>query len=176
MLFPFASRALIHSQSLATVSSVDYIRGLKNNESVLIIPSDLPVPYSPVACVLTELSNEGWYRLATGPRNYNMGAIINIGHSWGYSGQTACIFSLLAANAMFLIHPIDGYGDKGIDKIRYVQNPDNLVSNTYIDVHYIRNKPNDVVVSASCISHLSFVPTLEPATIPEGYTTTEVHL
>lgn len=162
---------------LSQVGSVKLLRGLdNNNESVLIAPSDLPAPYYPMAYIPIYLRQEGWYRLATGLRNYNMNALISIGNAWGNNGQTACIFTLLACNASIMIHKLDGYGDMAVDRIRYVQNPNSLVGESYIDIHYIHNKDNFVTISVSGITNLVFASNLELTTIPEGYATTEIKL
>ena len=142
----------------------------------MIAPSELPIPYYPVAYISNYLQQEGWYRLATGGRNYNMNALISLGNAWGYNSQSACIFALLACNASIMIHKLNGYGNMSIDKIRYLQNPNNLISNTYIDIHYIYNKENVISISASAITNLVFVSSFELATIPEGYVATEVNL
>jgi len=164
-------------QELTQVSSVRLLRGLdNNNESVLIAPSDLPTPYYPVAYISNYLGQEGWYRLATGLRNYNMNALISIGNAWGNNGQTACIFTLLACNASIMIQKLDGYGNMAIDRIRYVQNPNSLVGESYIDIHYIHNKDNVISISVSGITNLVFASNLELTTIPEGYVATEVSL
>ncbi|MCS2250155.1 hypothetical protein NXX33_20610 [Bacteroides fragilis] len=164
-------------QELTQVNSVRLLRGLdNNNESVLIAPSDLPTPYYPVAYISNALQQEGWYRLATGSRNYNMNALISMGNAWGYSSQTACIFTLLACNASIMIHKFDGYGEMAIDQIRYVQNPNSLVSDSYIDIHYRYNIENFISISVAGITNLVFESTLELTTIPEGYVATEVSL
>ena len=164
-------------QELTQVSSVRLLRGLdNNNESVLIAPSDLPTPYYPVAYISNYLGQEGWYRLATGSRNYNMNALISLGNAWGYNSQTACIFTLLACNASIMIHKLDGYGDRAVDKIRYVQNPNSLIGDTFIDIHYRYNKDNVLSISVSGITNLVFASNLELTTIPEGYVATEVDL
>ena len=164
-------------QDFVQVDSVKFLRGLSDsNESVIIDPNDLPCPYIPVAYIANYLSQEGWYRLAKGLRNYNMNALISIGNAWGNNGQTACIFTLLAANGFMQINKIDGYGDMTIDRIRYVQNPNSLVSDAYIDIHYIRNLDNIISISVSGITNLVFAQNLELTTIPDGYIASEYNL
>lgn len=164
-------------QELTQVGSVKFLRGLDdNNESVLISPADLPHPYVPVAYISMRLYKEGWYRLASGPRNYNLGALFNIGNSWGYNNQSAGIYILLAYNSSFNITKLDGYQNMIIDKIRYVHNSADPVSTSFIDVHYNSNLDNIVSISVSCITNLVFVPNLELTTVPEGYVTSEIKL
>lgn len=164
-------------QELRTVSSVKVLRGLdNNNESVLIAPADLPHPYVPVAYISMRLYEKGWYRLASGPRHYNIGAFLNIGNSWGYNSQSAGIYTLLAYNSSLTINKLDGYQNMLVDKIRYVHNPADPVSSSFIDIHYNSNLDNIVSISVSCITNLIFESTFEVAEIPSGYTTVEVNL
>ncbi|MCY6350153.1 hypothetical protein OXV71_04350 [Bacteroides fragilis] len=160
---------------LTQVSSVRLLRGLDgNNESVLISPSDLPHPFIPCAYIFENIGVEGWYRIASGLRSYNLGALLNIGNTWGHHTQAAGIYSLFAFNDSFRISKLDGYGVMNVDKIRYVYHRSNLTSESFIDIHYSRNMSNPVSISASCITNLTFTSDFKPATIPEEYTAIEI--
>ena len=164
-------------QDLAQVNSVSLLRGMDSNcNSVVISPSDLPYPNVGAAYVSERIYQEGWYRLASGPRNYNLGALLNIGNSWGYNLQSGGFYTMSGYNSSFDINKLNGYSGMLVDKIRYVHYPADPVSYSFIDIHYNTNLDNIVSVSASCITNLSFVSTFETATIPNEYVAIEVNL
>lgn len=56
----------IREDQMTSVDSVDYVRGMKGKNSVLIRPGDLPHPNTGSGIVTGSLSNGKWYRIAIG--------------------------------------------------------------------------------------------------------------
>ena len=83
----------IKENEMTTVSSVDYVRGLKGKDSVLIKPGDLPHPNTGSGYTKAALSNGKWYRIARGVSGEQPSSgIFNIANSFSYENSKAILF------------------------------------------------------------------------------------
>lgn len=100
-----ADKQDIREDQMIMASSVDYLRGLKGKDSVLINPRDLPYPNTGGGYMASSLSNGKWYRIATGGVGSEISsAIINIGNRYNHSTPGSKLIYVCA----------DGYSDNQI--------------------------------------------------------------
>lgn len=87
----------IREDQMTSVSSVDYVRGLKGKDSVLIKPGDLPHPNTGGGVVSADLQNGKWYRIAIGyPGNAASSGLFNIGTFFVNESPRAILFYAFA--------------------------------------------------------------------------------
>lgn len=72
----------IREDQMTVVSNVDYVRGMKGKDSVLIAPGNLPHPDTGGGVITgSGLINNKWYRIAIGrDGSYPCSGIFNIGN------------------------------------------------------------------------------------------------
>ena len=93
----------IREDQMTSVSSVDYVRGLKGKDSVLIKPGDLPHPNTGGGVVSADLQNGKWYRIAIGyPGNAASSGLFNIGTFFVNESPRAILFYAFAGMIMEL--------------------------------------------------------------------------
>lgn len=167
----------IKENEMTSVSSVDYVRGLKGKDSVLIAPGNLPHPDTGGGVITgSRLINNKWYRIAIGrDGSYPCSGIFNIGNRYNNNGPRIILFHSFA----------EGYGNNSViaklasspvppvSKVRVLFGKSPLVS--YLDIYVSTNLENDFYISASCLMNLKLQKPEEVSeTIPEGYSVKEV--
>lgn len=190
MLFYFLSNLLplkcenimaedIRENAMTSVSSVDYVRGLKGKDSVLIRPDDLPHPNTGSGIVIGDMDNGKWYRIAIGGiGSAPSSAIINVAN---YYSNTAPGSKLLYVSA-------DGYsnlqsvvllsegGKKNISKARILYNK-NTTSRVMLDVYVYSAANNEYYIAYSNNINFTFqTPEEVSETIPDNYLVKEFSL
>ncbi len=86
----------IREDQMTSVSSVDYVRGLKGKDSVLIKPGDLPHPNTGGGVVSADLQNGKWYRIAIGYQCCLLHGLFNIGTFFVNESPRAILFYAFA--------------------------------------------------------------------------------
>lgn len=167
----------IKENEMTTVNSVDYVRGLKGKDSVLIKPGSLPHPNTGSGIVTGSLYNGKWYRIAIGAVGNNISsAIINIGKK--YNNNTA--------SSKLLYVSADGYSDgqsvvllsKGgsvsnITKARILYQASTSIK-VMLDIYVGSANENDYYIAYSSNINFTFqIPEEVSGTIPEGYSVKE---
>lgn len=86
----------IREDQMTITNTVDYLRGLKGKDSVLIKPGDLPHPNTGGGVVSADLQNGKWYRIAIGyPGNAASSGLFNIGTFFVNESRGQSCFMLL---------------------------------------------------------------------------------
>ena len=86
----------IRENEMNSVGSVDYVRGLKGKDSVLIKPGDLPHPNTGGETISANLQSGKWYRIAIGyPGNATSSGLFNMGNEFAYDSQTDFLYRKL---------------------------------------------------------------------------------
>lgn len=82
----------VKENEMTSVDSVDYLRGLKDEDSVLISPRNF-LPNTGGGCTEADLSNGKWYRIAIGyPGNAVSSGLFNIGNLFVNEPPRAILF------------------------------------------------------------------------------------
>lgn len=171
-----AEKQDIREDQMTVSSSVDYVRGMKGKNSVLIRPGNLPHPNTGGQVVNGIFIKGKWYRIAIGrDGTYPCSGIFNIGNRYNNAYPTAVLFYVFAS----------GYYDKSfisklassdvvyINKARVLYGENPLIS--YLDIYVIGNIQNEFYISASCLMNFKLqTPEEVGKTIPEGYSVKEV--
>lgn len=85
----------VKENEMTSVDSVDYLRGLKDEDSVLISPRNF-LPNTGGGCTEADLSNGKWYRIAIGyPGNAVSSGLFNIGNLFVNEPGQYCFMLLL---------------------------------------------------------------------------------
>lgn len=169
----------IRENAMTVSSSVDYVRGLKGKDSVLIRPDDLPHPNTGSGIVIGDMDNGKWYRIAIGGiGSAPSSAIINVAN---YYSNTAPGSKLLYVSA-------DGYsnlqsvvllsegGKKNISKARILYNK-NTTSRVMLDVYVYSAANNEYYIAYSNNINFTFqTPEEVSETIPDNYLVKEFSL
>ena len=167
----------IKENEMTPVSSVDYVRGLKGKDSVLIKPGDLPHPNTGGEFIAGNgLINNKWYRIAIGrDGSYPCSGIFNIGNIFKNNSPRIILFYSLAegyGNASFIAKLASSLVPP-VSKVRVLFGKSPLVS--YLDIYVSTNLENDFYISASCLMNFQLqTPEEVSETIPEGYSVKEV--
>lgn len=167
----------IRENEMNSVGSVDYVRGLKGKDSVLIKPGDLPHPNTGGGFIAgSGLINNKWYRIAIGRNgSYPCSGIFNIGNRYNNNSSRIILFYSFA----------EGYGNNSViaklasspvlpvSKVRVLFGKSPLAS--YLDIYVSTNLENDFYISASCLMNFQLqAPEEVSGDIPEGYSVKEV--
>lgn len=172
-----AEKQDIREDQMTSVDSVDYVRGLKGKDSVLIKPGDLPHPNTGGGVITgIGLINNKWYRIAIGKDgSHPCSGIFNIGNRFNNNSPRIILFYSFA----------EGYGNSSViaklasspvppvSKVRVLFGKSTLVS--YLDIYVSTNLENDFYISASCLMNFQLqAPEEVSGDIPEGYSVKEV--
>ena len=167
----------IREDQMTSVSSVDYVRGLKGKDSVLIKPGDLPHPNTGGGVVSADLQNGKWYRIAIGyPGNAASSGLFNIGTFFVNESPRAILFYAFAEgydNGAF-VTKVASSSIVPISKARVLSIKSNS-GTSYLDVFVRLNEINVVHIAASSMIGFTLqTPEEVSETIPEGYSVKEV--
>ena len=167
----------IKENEMTSVSSVDYVRGLKGKDSVLIKPGDLPHPNTGGGYVNgSRLINSKWYRIAIGrDGTFHSSGIFNIGNRYNNAHPTAVLFYAFASgyNSQSFISKLASSDAVYASKARVVYGGSPLIS--YLDIYIIGIVQNDFYISAACLMNFNLqTPEEVDEAIPEGYSVKEV--
>ena len=166
----------IKENKMTSVSSVDYVRGLKGKDSVLIKPGDLPHPNTGSGYTKAALSNGKWYRIARGVSgDQPSSGIFNIGNRYNNAHPTAVLFYAFASgyNSQSFISKLASSDAVYASKARVVYGGSPLIS--YLDIYIIGIVQNDFYISAACLMNFNLqTPEEVDEAIPEGYSVKEV--
>lgn len=167
----------IRENAMTVSSSVNYVRGLKGKDSVLIAPGNLPHPDTGGGIIKgSGLFQNKWYRIAIGRDGaYPSSGIFNIGNMYNNAHPTAVLFYAFASgyNNQSFISKLASSDVVYASKARVVYGNSSLVS--YLDIYIIGSIHNDFYISASCLMNLKLQKPEEVSeAIPEGYSVKEV--
>ena len=167
----------IRENEMTSVSSVDYVRGLKGKDSVLIKPGDLPHPNTGSGYTKAALSNGKWYRIARGVSGEQPSSgIFNIANSFAYESSKAILFYAFtdAYSGGSFITKIAASSVVPISKARILSIKSSSEI-SYLDVFVRLNQTNMVHISASSmIGFTLHKPEEVGEAIPEGYSVKKV--
>lgn len=167
----------IKENEMTSVGSVDYVRGLKGKDSVLIKPGDLPHPNTGGGYTKANLSNGKWYRIAIGASGDKPSSgIFNVANEYGYENSKAILFYAFtdAYSTSTFISKIASLSVVPISKARVLSIKGNSGA-SYLDVFVRLNGTNVVHIAASSMIGFTLqTPEEVSETIPEGYSVKEV--
>ncbi len=148
-----AEKQDIREDQMTVTSSVDYVRGMKGKNSVLINPNNLPHPNTGGQFISSGALIKGkWYRIAVGRDG-----------SYPCSGYSSRSFIAKLASSSML----------SVSKARVLSGKVPLVS--YLDIYISASLENSFYISASCLMNFKLqTPEEVGETIPEGYSVKEV--
>lgn len=161
---------------MTPVSSVDYVRGLKGKDSVLINPNNLPHPNTGGQIVSGDMIKGKWYRIAVGrDGSFPCSGVFNIGNRFRHNSPRVILFYSFAegyGNASF-IAKIASTSVLPVSKARVLFGKVPLKS--YLDIYISTNLDNDFYISAACLMNFNLqTPEEVDEAIPEGYSVKEV--
>lgn len=167
----------IKENAMTTVSSVDYVRGLKGGNSVLINPNNLPHPDTGGQFISSGMLIKGkWYRIAVGrDGSYPCSGIFNIGNRFNnYNPCTVLFYSFAEGYASrSFIAKLASSSMLSVSKARVLSGKVPLVS--YLDIYISASIENSFYISASCLMNFKLqTPEEVDEAIPEGYSVKEV--
>lgn len=162
---------------MAVVTSVDYLRGLKGKDSVLLTPANLPYPYTGCSSIRGDVVNGKWYRIAIGYVGSSPSTgIFNIGNDYNNEAPGNVLFHAFAEgfNNGSVITKIASSSLLPISKVRVVFAPSiSLIS--FLDIFVRLGGTNSLYVSASSLIGFKLqIPEEVSVSIPEGYNVKEV--
>ena len=167
----------IREDQMTSVDSVDYVRGLKGKDSVLIKPGDLPHPNTGGGVVSANLSNGKWYRIAKGVSGeHPSSGIFNVANSFAYDNSKTILFYAFtdAYSTGAFISKITSSSIVPISKARVLSIKSNSGA-SYLDVFVRLNDTNVVHIAASSMIGFTLQrPEEVSEAIPEGYSVKEV--
>ena len=167
----------IREDQMNVSSSVDYVRGMKGKNSVLINPNNLPHPNTGGQFVIGSGITRGkWYRIAIGrDGSYPCSGIFNIGNRFNNNSPRTVLFYSLAegyGNASF-IAKLASTVVPPVSKVRVLFGKAPLES--YLDIYINTNLENSFYISASCLMNFELqTPEEVGEAIPEGYSVKEI--
>lgn len=167
----------IREDQMTSVSSVDYVRGLKGKDSVLIKPGDLPHPNTGGGVVSADLQNGKWYRIAIGyPGNAASSGLFNIGTFFVNESPRAILFYAFAEgydNGAF-VTKVASSSIVPISKARVLY-ATSTTKRSFLDICVKLYRLNNFVISAAALINFKLqTPEEVSETIPEGYSVKEV--
>lgn len=167
----------IKENAMTTVRSVDYVRGLKGGNSVLINLNNLPHPNTGGQFISSGALIEGkWYRIAVGrDGSYPCSGIFNIGNRFNNHTPCTVLFYSFAEGyaSRSFIAKLASSSILSVSKARVLSGKTPLIS--YLDIYVIGNIQNEFYISASCLMNFELqTPEEVGETIPEGYSVKEV--
>ncbi len=172
-----AEKQDIKEEQMTVTNSVDYVRGLKSKDSVLISPDNLPHPNTGSEYIEPKsLYYKKWYRIAIGrDGTFPSSGIFNIGNRYNNAHPTAVLFYAFAScydNQSF-VSKLASSNVVYVSKARILFGASPLVS--YLDIYTSGIVQNDFYISASCLMNFKLqTPEEVSETIPKGYSVIEV--
>lgn len=167
----------IREDQMTVTNTVDYLRGLKGKDSVLIAPDKLPHPNTGGGYTKANLSNGKWYRIARGVSGEQPSSgIFNIANSFAYEKSRAILFYAFtdAYSDGSFITKIAASSVVPISKARVLSIKSNS-GDSYLDVFVRLNEMNVVHIAASSMIGFTLqAPEEVSGDIPEGYSVKEV--
>ena len=163
----------IRENEMNSVGSVDYVRGLKGKDSVLIKPGDLPHPNTGGETISANLQSGKWYRIAIGyPGNATSSGLFNMGNEFAYDSAAVILFYAFAEgyNNGAFITKVAASNRLPISKARV------LYAKSTTERSYLRlSGSNKFVISAAALINFKLqTPEEVSEAIPEGYSVKEV--
>jgi len=167
----------IREDQMTSVSSVDYVRGLKGKDSVLIKPDYLPHPNTGGGVVSADLQRVKWYRIAIGyPGNAASSGLFNIGNLYQNESPRAILFYAFAEgyeNGAF-VTKVASSSIVPISKARVLY-AKSTTERSFLDIYVRLYGLNKFVISAAALINFKLqTPEEVSETIPEGYSVKEV--
>jgi len=167
----------IREDQMTITNIVDYLRGLKGKDSVLIKPDDLPHPNTGGGYTKANLSNGKWYRIARGVSGDSPSSgIFNVANQFAYENSEAILFYAFtdAYSTGAFISKIASSIVVPISKARVLSIKANSGA-SYLDVFVRLNGTNVVHIAASSMIGFTLQrPEEVSEAIPEGYSVKEV--
>lgn len=171
-----AEKQDIREDQMTVSSSVDYVRGMKGKNSVLINPNNLPHPNTGGQVVNGILIKGKWYRIAVGrDGSYPCSGIFNIGNRFNnHNPCTVLFYSFVEGySSRSFIAKLASSSILSVSKARVLFGKVPLIS--YLDIYVIGNIQNEFYISASCLMNFKLqTPEEVDKAIPEGYSVKEV--
>ena len=167
----------IREDQMTVSSSVDYVRGMKGKNSVLINPNNLPHPNTGGQFISSGALIEGkWYRIAVGrDGSYPCSGIFNIGNRFNnHNPCTVLFYSFVEGySSRSFIAKLASSSILSVSKARVLYGENPLIS--YLDIYVIGNIQNEFYISAACLMNFNLqTPKEVDEAIPEGYSVKEV--
>ena len=167
----------IREDQMTSVDSVDYVRGLKGKDSVLIKPGDLPHPNTGGETISANLQSGKWYRIAIGyPGNATSSGLFNMGNEFAYDSAAVILFYAFAEgyNNGAFITKVAASNRLPISKAR-VLSAKSTTERSYLDIYVRLSGSNKFVISAAALINFKLqTPEEVSEAIPEGYSVKEV--
>lgn len=169
----------IKENEMTSASSVDYVRGLKGKDSVLIAPSDLPCPNTGSGIVIGDMHNGKWYRIAIGGiGSAPSSAIINVANYYSNTAPGSKLFYVSAdgySDLQSVVLLSEG-GKKNISKARILYKKSTTVR-VMLDVYVYSDANNEYYIAYSNNINFTFqTPEEVSETIPDSYLVKEFSL
>ena len=167
----------IREDQMTSVSSVDYVRGLKGKDSVLIAPENLPHPNTGGGVVSANLYNGKWYRIAIGaPGNFASSGLFNIGNVFVNEASRSIFFYAFAEgydNGAF-VTKVAASSKLPISKARVLY-AKSTTERSFLDIYVTLYNLNEFTISAAALINFKLqTPEEVSEAIPEGYSVKEV--
>ena len=170
----------IKENEMTSVDSVDYVRGLKGKDSVLIKPDDLPHPNTGSGINVGDIYRGKWYRIAirtdgSFPFVSPSSGIFNVVNNYNNTPSKSVLFYAFVEgydNGSYIVE-LGSSPKKSISKVRVLVTPQR---NSYLDVFTnIPGEYNNFIISAACLTGFELqTPEEVSEAIPEGYFVKEV--
>jgi hypothetical protein len=166
----------VKENEMTSVDSVDYLRGLKDEDSVLISPRNF-LPNTGGGCTEADLSNGKWYRIAIGyPGNAVSSGLFNIGNLFVNEPPRAILFYAFTEgyNNGTFITKIAASNSLPISKARLLH-ARSTTERSYLDVYIQTSGINTYKISAATLINFKLqTPEEVSEDIPKGYAVDEV--
>ncbi len=169
----------IREDQMTVSSSVDYVRGLKGKDSVLIAPGNLPHPNTGGQVVTGPILRNKWHRIAIGaPGAAPSSGLFNMANFYNQTKPRSVLFYAFTEgydNGLSIIL-LGSSPNKSISKAR-VLSARSTTQKSYLDVYTDIVGDNDFIISAACLIGFSLQePEEVDEAIPEGYSVKEFTL
>lgn len=172
-----AEKQDIREEQMTVTNSVDYVRGLKGKDSVLIKPGDLPHPNTGGETISANLQSGKWYRIAIGyPGNATSSGLFNMGNEFAYDSAAVILFYAFAEgyNNGAFITKVAASNRLPISKARVLY-AKSTTERSYLDIYVRLSGSNKFVISAAALINFKLqTPEEVSEAIPEGYSVKEV--
>ena len=168
----------IKENEMASVGSVDYVRGLKGKDSVLIRPDDLPHPNTGGGIIVGPIYRGKWYRIATRYTGSSQASgVFNLVNNYNNTSPKSILLYAFAEgyeNGSYIVE-LGSSPKKSISKARVLA-AGLPGKESYLDVYTdIPGEYNDFTISAACLIGFQLhTPEEVSEAIPEGYSVKEV--
>lgn len=167
----------VKEKEMKVVDGVDYLRGIKDEDSVLLNPANLPYPNTGGSYIAGNMSYGKWYRIAVGGvGSFPSTGIFNIANNYSNEAAKGILFYAFAegfANGS-TISKIASSATSPISKARVVfAQSTSLMS--FLDILVRLGGTNTLCISASSLIGFKLqIPEEVSASIPEGYSVKEL--